>query len=73
MTIKELIEHLGNFDPDLMVAYELYSGFEFMQDEDVREEELVFHKGRIEDHYPNQWKDHPGGAPLHKFVVFPGN
>jgi len=68
VTVKELIEKLQTFDPNLSVAYAQYSEYTAMKPEDIWPAELFDNGGYLS--HPYRKKDH---ALVKTFLLFPGN
>lgn len=72
MTVRELIEHLKQFDGELPVAYELYSEYKLL--EAIEIEIIKLHPHRPDGWAHNFWsqrdKENNERVP---YLVFPGN
>lgn len=67
MTVRELIEVLGTYDPELPVCYELYSEQAMLKAGYLKVEELQppRNDGWVHDKRPDK--------EVMKYLVFPGN
>jgi hypothetical protein len=67
MTVRELIEKLQEFDPDLPVCYELHSEQLMMEPDQLKVQQLQ--PARADGWVP----DARYGEPTVSYLVFPGN
>lgn len=67
MTVRELIEHLKTFDPELPVAYRCYSEQTLLELDDVHVKSLC--EPRADGWLQNARPDKPSTD----YLVFPGN
>jgi hypothetical protein len=74
MTVGELIVHLGNFDPKMEVAYQLYSDYSDMEIADIEVLDLCDHGSGsyLERVRPTDIGRHPADK-IKQYLCFPGN
>lgn len=67
MTVAELIRHLNKFDPNLPVAYQVYSEQALLDADEVKLAELC-------EPRPDGWvQNYRPDKPTRLYVLFPGN
>lgn len=67
MNVRELINFLGSFDPELPVVYSLFSEQVLLEEEDITVKELVVARedGWVQDYRPDM--------ETQLYLAFPGN